>query len=180
MGTFLLTSGFFAAWDGRAHSVAPARNASEVQEFQVRIVTTDGGLVTAWWPRELLEQLTLPVHEVAVAPSVVPDDRPETKKSRFSLSFDVHIGAGGADARWVSVPTAAPRDLGLGVLVWLLAIALRNMVVSGSPIGLERADDGAPDASPPLGKVVPFSPRGGHRPKPGPPPPSPRRGRGRR
>ena len=171
IAVFLTTSGFFAAWDGHAVSVAPERNASEVQRFTVRVVDADGALRSVWWPREAIEATKLPVTAIAIAPDPLPADAPGTRKSRFSLQFDVNVG--GEPPRWVSLPTAAPRDLGLGVLVWILAIGLRNMIVARSPFALTRSDAAANHGAE-AAAVLPFRKQppvaSGPRPKPGPPP----------
>lgn len=180
-GVFLYASDWLGAWDGRAVSVRPAR-APDAATWTVLISEADGRSLERAWPADVVLGLGLPIDALAIPPSPVPDSRPETRKSRFALHFLVHSGAGDAPADWKVVPTTSPRTAALALLVFLLAVAARNMVVGGTPWSIEPRAALLPAAQVPSGQMAPptggTSGRAGGRK--GPPPAKPRRGAGRR
>jgi len=179
---FLWDCSFFEAWDGRAVSVAP----SPVQEpatYRVRILEGEGPAVrTERWDAEVVKRLGLKVDPVEMAPLEVPETAPRTVKHRLSLSYEVQLGAGTDTVRWLSAPTTSVRSVGVAALVLLVLIAVRNMLVAGSPIALEPLQVRNATAAPPFPSSTRSGGRGrkGARGHKGPPPAKRRRGRGRR
>jgi len=180
MLVFLVSSDFFTAWDGQVISTAPPHS-DDPKVLTVRIVGADREVIQRTWPTELVRSLEVPVDRVAVPPPELPDDRPRTTKSRFSLSFDLVIPDDDGE-RTVSMPTTSPRGLGVAVLVFLGLVAVRNMLYAGSPIALQRREVYLPPAQGPAGvpNEGPARRKGKRRGRKGPPPPKRRRGRGRR
>ncbi len=171
--TFLTLSDFFAGWDGHAVSVrAPQK--PEPTSYTVLIVQQGDDPIERIWSADLVEGLGLPVDPLAIPPSTIPEGRPATVKQPLTLHYRIQR----PDKSWEIVPTTTPSALGLALLVLMLGIALRNMVVAGSPVGIEPRTP-LPRAQTTPGSVAP-PPRGGARGHKGPPPPRPRRGRGRR
>lgn len=129
---FLWVSSFFTAWNGRAVSV---RTPAETQPaaYTVLIVNDAGGEVEVDWDASIVEGRELPFNDRGVAPADIPETAPSTRKSRFQLVFYIANSEGRNDV----IATTSPRGLGLTALVWVLLLALRNMVVSGSPMDHE-------------------------------------------
>lgn len=167
---FLWASDFFAAWEGRAVSARPAD--ADVATRTV-LVVEERRTFERRWPAGLVAELALPVDATGVPPTVLPEDRPKTRKRRFSLGFLIEAPSG-----WRTVPTTTPQALGLGVLVALLGVALRNMAVAGAPWLVAPRERHKLDVQK-SGQVVTKG-RSAPPSKPGPPPPKPLRGRGRR
>lgn len=172
---FLVSSDFFAGWDGHAVSVRPPRNPDEPVTYTVLIAQADADPIERLWPAARVEGLGLPTDPLAIPPTEIPEGRPATVKHRFSLHYRIQEPGG----TWEVVPTTSPSALGLGLLALLLGIALRNMVVSGSPVSIEPRRALLPRAQAAPGQVAP-PPRAASRGQKGPPPSRPRRGRGRR
>ncbi|TNE84685.1 MAG: hypothetical protein EP330_28865 [Deltaproteobacteria bacterium] len=129
---FLWVSSFFTAWEGQAVSVRSPRD-TEPAAYTVLIVDEKGGDLEVDWPAKVVEGRELAFNDRGVPPADIPESAPQTRKSRFQLVFYVENAEGVNDV----VPTTSPRGLGLSALVWLLLIALRNMVTSGSPLDYE-------------------------------------------
>ena len=53
------------------------------------------------------------------------------------------------------VPTTSPRGFGLSVLLWALLLAVRNMVISGSPLDYEPRERLKVQEQTAMGQVVP-------------------------
>ncbi len=179
---FLWDCSFFVAWNGQAVSLAPSR-VQEPASYVVRILEGQGPEVrTVNWDANVIRQLGLKVDPVEMAPLEVPDTAPDTVKERFSLSYRVQVGEGTEQAHWLSVPTTSPRSVGIAGLVFLLLAAVRNMVVSGSPIALEPLHVRNATAAPPAPTTSGGSGGGSKGPRghKGPPPGKRRRGQGRR
>lgn len=170
---FLVASDFFGAWNGHAVSVLPPGEDSPPSNYQVLIVNTDRSTLTRTWSADRVEPLGLPVDAYQITPDVIPEERPRTTKSLYALHYLIE----GPNQEWVTVPTTSPASLGVGFLVFVIGIALRNMIVAGSPFSLEPQGLTLPKAQAPSGQVAT---RGGNRPKKGPPPGRRRKGAGRR
>lgn len=175
---FLFSSAFFTSWDGHVISRRPSPEGATAVE--VLIVTDQHDSLVTDWPLDLVTELDLPADPYLIAPPRVAEDAIATAKSAFSLSYTVTT----TDGERV-LPTTSPRALYLAVLAWLLGLAVRNMVVSGSPLVLERRETHLPESMPASGAPVP--PAGADaaqgravKGRQGPPPPRPRRGAGRR
>lgn len=173
IGVVLLASDFGAAWDGHAVSTRPARSEGAAT-VQVLIVDRDGGTFERRWPRALVATLGLPVDPMALGPGVVPADARATKKSRFALHYLVET----PDAGFAVVPSTSPTALVLGLVLALVAVAVRNMAVAGAPWAIEPRSAFLPPAQAASGQIVSHGP--GARPRKGPPPSRPTVGRGRR
>jgi hypothetical protein len=179
---FLVDCAFFTAWSGQAVTIAPPR-AEEPAAYVVRIVQDDGTVRTASWDAVVVKQLGLPIDPIEDAPIEIPDTRPDTKKARFSLSYEVQLGEGTDTARWTSWPTTSTRSVAIAALVFMVLVGLRNMIVAGSPIALERPAPAPGEAkrATSSGANPPGTSRTGpRRSQPGPPPPGRSKGRGRR
>lgn len=137
-GVFLLLAGFFAQWDGHAVGVRPYAGAS-AKVYQVLIVEEGGNTVERNMSALAIDGLNLPLNDVGVAPNVLPPTAAATKKSRFQLSYLVQRAAaeGETVGSWKSYPTTTPQALGAVVLMWLMALGVRNMIYAGSPIGID-------------------------------------------
>lgn len=179
---FLGVSDFFTAWHGKVVSSAPAHS-DDARVLTVRIVGPDRAVIQRDWPADLVRQLEVPVDRVDVPPPTIPDDRPDTHKDRFTLSYRLTMGEG-AEAHDVTLPTTSPRGLGIAALVFGVLLAGRNMVYAGSPIAIRRQGVYLPPAQDPAGVPVRGNDggkgRGKARGRKGPPPSKRRRGRGRR
>ena len=103
-------------------------------------------------------------------PSRSPSPRPLTRKSRFSLHYLVQLPDGGFRV----VPTTSPWGLAAGLLVLLLGVAVRNMVVAGSPFAVLPRPAYLPKAQAPSGQIAPGR---SSRPKKGPSPAAEGQGR---
>lgn len=196
---FLVAAGFFTAWDGKAVSVRPSANLAP-ETWQVLVANTDGTHGEFVWPASAVAGLGLPFDSIGVPPTRVPDTRPDTRKSRFSLFFVVERPSEAAPARDegdVSADAPAPvvsvvqlanlRAVGAGVIVSLLVLLIRNMAYSGHPLSILPRAPGRllttpADEQPPSGTSddTRQGPRAGRPTRPGPPPPPRRRGQGRR
>ena len=175
----LWTCDFFTAWDGRAVSLRPVDGDRAPLTRTVLIVEPgpEGARdrkLERQWPSALVQELGLPIDALALGPTEIPAERPTTHKARWTLSYEVQATDG---AR--TVPTTTPQALGVALLVWLGLVALRNMVVGGTPWNIEPRERYAVPVADKAGQAVAPSARGPLS-KPGPPPPRPVRGRGRR
>ncbi len=171
---FLLFSDFFSSWDGHAVSVRPTVDESP-EAYTVLIAQADGETIERVWPAALVQGLALPMDPFAIPPSPIPEARPATKKRAMTLHHLIKRQGG----EWDSVPTTSPSSLGLGLLALLIGIALRNMVVAGSPFSIEPREALLPRAQAASGQIAKGA-RQGRRGQKGPPPGRPQRGRGRR
>jgi len=170
---FLVSCDFFGAFHGKAVSTRPPRSDNPAS-YTVLIANDDGTRVEREWPADLVRGLALPVDALAIPPAEISDLRPLTVKSRYTLQFGVKAH----DATtWTDVPTTSPRGIGAALLTLLVLVAVRNMVVAGSPFAIEPRPAFLPKAQPPSGQITPRATARGHK---GPPPPRPRKGRGRR
>lgn len=174
---FLGVAGFFAAWDGRAVGVLTPVS-PEPAVYEVVVVQPDDSVVFRTMPRTLVLGMDLPVLPMGIPPDPVPETAPATKKSRFSLSYLVQSRAEGAAERtWTAYPTTTPQALGLAVIVWLLALAIRNMAYAGAPWSIERREAYLPKALVRAGQLAETTGNTStERPKKAPPPPKSRRG----
>ena len=155
----LWSSDFFAAWDGRAVSVRPAR--SEEPATRTVSIAEDDGWFEREWPSEVVAALDLPVDASGIPPVRIAEERPVTTKRRFALHFLVD----GADGFQV-VPTTRPQAVGLALLVWAALVALRNMAIAGVPWSIVPHERFHPETQPPTGQVAvrgkPAGPRKTH------------------
>lgn len=176
----LVFSGFFTSWKGQVVSVRDPD--PELTSALVLVLAADGSTFEQAWPREAIDGLDLLVDARGLPPVEIPPDLASTRKEPFTLSFTIEPAGGGRRI----VPTTGTGPLGVSLLIFLLGIALRNMLVAGSPLSLA-----APEGRVTNHTAAPESPRrsegsggsgGGRRPRPkkGPPPGRPRRGGGRR
>lgn len=168
---FLWTCDFASRWDGRAVSVRPVQG--EALTRAVLIAEPDRA-IERQWPAALVQELSLPVDALALAPDPVPPERPATHKRRFTLQYEVNTPTG-----WRTIATTSPQALGLALLVWLGLLAVRNMAIGGTPWSIEAHDRYAVPVQDRAGQPAATGPRRAAS-KPGPPPPRPVRGRGRR
>ena len=170
---FLYASDFTDAWDGHAVSVKPAERADPTH-YSVLVVSEDRR--ERWellWPAALVEPMGLPVDRFAITPDTNPERAVETRKSRFALHFMFRM----PNESWQTIQTITPSSLGVAFLVLIVAIAVRNMIVAGSPFSIEPEGLALPKGQAPSGQAV--APRGS-RPRKGPPPGRRRKGVGRR
>lgn len=175
---FLGVAGFFAAWDGRAVGVLTPIS-PEPAVYEVVVVQADDSTVVRTMPRALVLGMDLPVLPGGVPPDPVPETAPATRKARFSLSYLVQSRAEGAAERtWTAYPTTTPQALGLAVVIWLLALAIRNMAYAGAPWAIERTDVYLPKALVRAGELAETNraDNATERPRKAPPPPKSRRG----
>lgn len=170
---FLLTARFFSAWDGYVVAARPlGADRSVPSAYEVLVVDDAHDERVLQWSTKVVEGREIPFTSILVPPPSIPETAPHTSKSRFRLHFLVEKDGGGHEV----VPTTSPSSLALALLVWLIGLAIRNMVTSGSPLSFEARATVLPAALPPAGRVAdnPVS-----KSKQGPPPPRPRKGRGR-
>ena len=167
----LISSAFFSAWSGHVVGRMPSKADTEINaeppSTQVMIIKGDEGEV--WNPRfptELVTELGTPVRANGLPPLDLPENAPRTSKSRFSLFFTVEQ----PDAPSKVVATTTPGALAMGIFVWLLGLALRNMYVSGSPISLAPVAKLRPEAQATAGQVAQPKAKAKRRGKQGPPP----------
>jgi len=170
---FLLSASFFTAWDGYAVAARPLGAERSIPiAYEVLVVDDAGDERVLRWSTPVVEGRFIELANVLAAPPAIPDTAPHTSKSRFTLHYLVERDTGGHDL----IPTTSPQSLGLALLVWLLGLAIRNMVMSGSPLSFESRPTVLPAALPPSGRVADNVVS---KSKQGPPPPRPRKGRGR-
>jgi hypothetical protein len=167
---FLLFSSYFTAWDGVAVSVLQPR--ADAAVVQVLIVNDDGSSLQRTWPSTVVTGLSLPVDALALAPAKIPDDAIRTRKSRHQLQFLLQRPMEDGEAQWQGVPTTSAQGVGMAVLIWLIALGLRNMLYAGSPLAIERSRVFLPKAQATSGTVASGVSRG----RKGPPPSRKRRG----
>lgn len=179
---FLVFAGFFTAWDGRAVSVL--ERGPDQRVVRVLIVERRGSADGApeWggtrqvdWPVIAVDGLPLPIDARALPPLGEPTG-PLTKKDRFTLGFTVTTDSG----KVRSIPTPTPQAAAIALLVFVLGLGLRNMIVAGSPVALERPPVEPGQGSGPSATARPPEPSRAARGQKGPPPQRPRRGGGRR
>jgi hypothetical protein len=112
--------------------------------------------------------LKVPIDPQLIAPILVDEQFPTTRKRRFQLFFLVEKPDGTHDA----VPTTSPQAVALAGLVFVIGLALRNMYVSGSPIDIVPRAHELPAALEKAGQIAqPKGPRSEY----GPPPPKGKR-----
>ena len=170
---FLLASQFFVAWEGRVTGVAPI-GTGEPTSYRVVVANDDHTYEVRTWKADTVAQLEVPIDPLLVPPSVVADTFPFTRKGRFQLHFLV----GAKDGSNLVVPTTSPQALGVAVLLWLLALAIRNGYVSGNPIDIRPRDTELPAPLPASGQVAPAA--AGQKSRFQPPPPKSKGGRRQR
>jgi len=178
---FLGQAGFSDAWSGKAISYKPSR-AAEPAVLPVLLLGDDpeGTIVT--WPAEVVRDLARPMEALQIPPRTAPEDAATAAKNRFDLHFTVTKADGESEV----VPTTSARGLSMAVLAWVLALALHNMYLSGSPFSWEYRPP-QPGEPGPGGSGSDGSSSGAgngrsraSRSRKGPPPPKRRRGKGRR
>lgn len=147
---FLWVSSFFTAWSGHAVSVRASQD-DRPSAYRVLIIEENENEIEVDWPAEVVEGRGLPINNLAIPPADIPEERPQTRKSRFQLVFYVENEEGVNDV----VATTSPRGLGLTFIVWALMIALRNMLMSGSPLDYERRERILPESQAAAGSVAP-------------------------
>ena len=135
---FLSSSSYFSEWDGVAVSVRNSYSENPTN-YEVLIVNSDGTNVTKTWDATVVAPLNLPVDATGLPPVTMPDDRPSTKKYKYSLQFLIDVPAEeGEESAFEPFTTTSPFSLGLAVMTWVLGIFFRNMMYGGSPFMLER------------------------------------------
>jgi|GEM_PF-4769860 len=142
---FLLASQWLDAWEGKVTSRA-AEPQGDLQLVGIELENEEW--TTRRWPSDIVKQLDVRSEARLAPPLVAPDNAPQTSKSRFSLSFQVW-----REGKPMEVPTTSPGSLGVALLAFFGGIALRNMYVSGSPIGLHPRDRIPPDPVPRSGQI---------------------------
>lgn len=173
---FLYVAGFFDSWDGKAVGVLAPRT-EEPKVYEVVVAQGDGDVIERPIPSYAVLAMQLPVLAYGVPPDPIPDDALRTRKARFQLSYMVQTRAEGATTdTWVRLPTTTPQAVGLAVIIWIIALAIRNMAYAGSPFWLERQRAFLPKAQTQAGSVAETRSRG----RKGAPPPRPQRGPRRR
>ncbi len=171
---FLLLSDVHRAWDGHVVSIRPVPEGGSVTRT-VLIVDDDRHGTEAVWPTEFVEGLPVQVDPTATPPLTIPDDAARTQKPRWSLWFTVQPNGGSARA----IPTYSARTLSVALLLWMVGLAIHNMLRSGSPFSWVRGDLSLPASQPTTGQApAPSATKA--RSRKGPPPPRRRRGAGRR
>jgi hypothetical protein len=178
---FLVASAFFTAWDGRAISVRPTE-ADKPAVYQVLIVNEDNSRTEQMLDAAAIDGLTLPIDDLALPPGDI-SDRPLTRKFRYTLQYEIRKPTGEVTEgeenpvlEWHIFPTTSPRAVAMAVLLWVLALGLRNMIVGGSPIQFESREREAVKLQQKSGSVTPQVSRS----KKGPPPGKRRKGGRRR
>ncbi len=172
---FLVSSGFFYAWDGQVVSQRPSPE-EDPAALRVLIVGGDGSTTEQDWSADLVRELKLRVDATGLPPTQIPPNAARSTKPRFGTFFTVTPS--GEEARTIYPSMAGPVSL-TGIL-WVLGLLLHNMLRSGSPFSWEPRGV-APVPTQPHGVSVPQGPASTpSRPQQGPPPGKPRRGRGRR
>lgn len=147
---FLWVSSFFASWTGQAVSVRSPGDAVPAA-YTVLIVAEDGTEVEVDWPARVVEGRELPFNDRGVPPADIPEDAPTTRKAAFQLVFYVENAEGTNEV----VPSTSPRGLGLSVIVWILLMALRNMITSGSPFDYIARERQLPKQQTAMGELAP-------------------------
>jgi hypothetical protein len=175
---FLVSSGFFTSWSGRAVSHRPPPPDTDPVVRRVLVVAEDRTHGEHDWPKEVVEAHVPTADASGIPPSKLPDGLARTRKDSFALFFTVTPDEGPS----VVVPTTSPRSVGLAALAGVLAVLGLNMVRSGSPFSWEPRGVELPRTLPRALEVPPTPGTLGRprRAEPGPPPPKPRRGGGRR
>ncbi|MEQ1500860.1 MAG: hypothetical protein ABMB14_01450 [Myxococcota bacterium] len=166
----LWASDFFMGWDGHVVSVRAPR--SPDASTRTALIVDGDRAFERDWPASL--SLDVPVDPMGIPPVHVADTAPETRKARFTLHFLLEAPTG-----FTVVPTTSPRAVAVAFVVWLVAIAIRNMAVGGLPWAIVPRAGYLPTALPPSGQAA-SSGGTARRPKKGPPPGRPSVGRGRR
>lgn len=128
----------FTAWDGRVVSYKP------VDGPQVPVlIMEDGGERFTRWPTELVQSLELPADREMLPPLGPYDDMPLTHKDRFDLSFTVGDKV---------VGTTSSGLLAMSAMLFFIGLALRNMVVGGSPFEIRAKRMTLPEPLSPAGQ----------------------------
>ena len=176
VGVFLQVAGFFDSWNGQLVGVLQPPVANPAV-YEVVIVGDDNTHVENM-PRDVVLGMGLPV----LAPGMVPEPADQallkSTKSRYTFHYLVQKPAEeGADiGAFESHPTTTPQAVGLAVIVWILALAVRNMAYAGSPFWIEREELFLPKAQVQAGSVSQSKDRS----RKSAPPPRSRRGPRRR
>lgn len=182
---FLLSSGFFSAWDGHVVGYRPGPvGGPPPAVLSVLVMDKDRAVVEASWPTELVGALALQERPFGIPPVTIPEDAPTTFKARFSMIFRVDRKDG--DPQFV--PTTSPRALGAAGFVVLLVFVLNNLATSRTPWSWQPAperptEDDGPEGPSGAGGSDPRAPTAAsapRRPAFGPPPGRRRRGFGKR
>jgi len=168
---FLLASDVHRAWDGRVVSHRPVPEQGSAVRT-VLIVDDDRNGTEAVWPEAAVEGLTLQVDPTGTPPLQVAENAARTTKTRWGLWFTVDP----PDASPRVVPTYSARTLSLAALLWVLGLAVHNMLRSGSPFAWEARDLDLPPPQDASGQVTPTGPSRKPRSRKTAPPPKPRRG----
>jgi hypothetical protein len=135
---FLWVAGFFSSWDGQAVGVLTPRG-SEPAVYEVVIQQADGSTVRRSMPSVLVLGMGLPVLDLGIPPETIPADAPQSRKSRFQLHYLVQTRPEGSEEfAWRSAPTTTPQAFGLALIIWIVALGIRNMAYGGSPFWIER------------------------------------------
>jgi hypothetical protein len=169
---FLFICDFFSSYEGSAVSYLPY-DIQKVKVTPVLIVEQDGTTFQRNWDVKLVQKMELPSDPEAAAPTGDTASLPTVKKSQFTLYFRVLS----ADMKTKTIiPTTSPYALGVIVLLGVLALFLRNMYVSGSPLQIQRRGRKKLKTLAPMGQPANARKSRGK----GPPPKHVRKGRGRR
>lgn len=168
---FLLASDIHRAWDGHVVSHRPIPEAgSDTRTVLIVDDARDG--TEAIWPASAIEGLPMQVDPTGTPPLRLPEGAAATSKSRWSLFFTIRPAEGPARV----IPTYSARTLSLAALLWVLGLAIHNMLRSGSPFAWEARDLDLPEAQGATGQVTPPAPARKPRSRKTAPPPRPRRG----
>lgn len=168
---FLASARFFAAWDGQIVGMQ-AIGTGRPNAYEVLLMAPSEPPHEVKLAADVVEGRGIPISEVLAPPPTLPAGALHTKKSRFSLSYQIEEKGGGFD----TIPTTRPTSLALAVAVWILGLMVRNVIVAGSPFAMVPGPKPAPRQIPTMDEI---EERKARRSKKGPPPPRPHRGRGR-
>lgn len=168
---FLGASDIHRAWDGHVVSHRPVPEQGSATRT-VLIVNEAREGTEATWPADAVEGLPLQVDPTGTPPLRTPEGAARTTKARWGLWFTVTPADGAARV----VPTYSARSLSLAALLWMLGLAIHNMLRSGSPFAWEPRDLDLPELQDGTGQVTPTAPSRKPRSRKTAPPPKPRRG----
>jgi hypothetical protein len=159
VGLFLAIAGFFSQWDGQMVGVLqPAGTNPSVYEV---LISEGAETRIQKMPAVVMDGLGLPVLPLGILPEVLPDTAPATRKSRFTFHYLVQRPEPeGTVGVWVHYPTTTSQAVALAVVLWLIALGLRNMAFAGSPFWIERSDSFLPKGLTQAGTVAQTTERG--------------------